>query len=88
VADVGRRIRGIVSEVVDVRQLIEEVSVASQQQEAGIGSVNSSVADLDQTTQQNSALVEQLAATTESLKANAKRLVDTVQFFRIPSYGG
>jgi methyl-accepting chemotaxis protein len=85
VAEVGERIRGIVAEVMGVRQLIEEVSIASQQQESGIGSVNDSVADLDQTTQQNAALVEQLAATTESLKTNARRLVSAVQFFRIPS---
>ncbi|MEK8030557.1 methyl-accepting chemotaxis protein [Ideonella sp. DXS29W] len=85
VADVGQRIKGIVDEVVGVRQLIEEVSVASSQQEAGIGSVNTSVADLDQATQQNAALVEELAATTESLKSNASRLVASVEFFRIPA---
>jgi len=85
VADVGIRIKGIVEEVVGVRQLIEEVSVASQQQEAGIGSVNTSVADLDQATQQNAAMVEELAATTESLKANAQRLVSSVDFFRVPA---
>jgi methyl-accepting chemotaxis protein len=85
VADVGERIRGIVEEVVGVRQLIEEVSIASQQQESGIGSVNASVADLDRATQQNAALVEQLNASTDSLKSNARRLVETVQFFRIPS---
>jgi methyl-accepting chemotaxis protein len=83
VSDVGEKIRGIVTEVVGVRALIEEVSVASQQQEVGIGSINHSVSSLDQTTQQNAALVEQLAATTESLKANAKRLVETVEFFRV-----
>jgi methyl-accepting chemotaxis protein len=82
VSDVGEKIRGIVTEVVGVRALIEEVSVASQQQEVGIGSINHSVSSLDQTTQQNAALVEELAATTESLKANAKRLVETVEFFR------
>jgi len=85
VADVGIRIKGIVEEVVGVRHLIEEVSVASQQQEAGIGSVNTSVADLDQATQQNAAMVEELAATTESLKANAQRLVSSVDFFRVPA---
>jgi methyl-accepting chemotaxis protein len=85
VADVGGRIKDIVDEVVGVRQLIEEVSVASAQQETGIGSVNTSVADLDQATQQNAALVEELAATTESLKSNASRLVSSVEFFRIPT---
>jgi methyl-accepting chemotaxis protein len=87
VSEVGERIRGIVAEVVGVRQLIEEVSIASMQQEAGIGSINQSVTDLDQSTQQNAALVQQLAATTDSLKTNARRLVSTVEFFRIPSSG-
>ncbi|MBI3366990.1 MAG: HAMP domain-containing protein [Burkholderiales bacterium] len=85
VSDFGQRINGIVSEVVSVRQLIEEVSLASQQQESGIGAVNQSVTALDQTTQQNAALVEELAATTESLKGHASRLVSTVEFFRIPA---
>jgi methyl-accepting chemotaxis protein len=85
VAEVGQRIRGIVQEVMGVRQLIEEISIASQQQESGIGAVNGSVNDLDQSTQQNAALVEEIAATAESLKANAQRLVSTVEFFRLPS---
>ena len=86
VAEVGERIRGIVTEVVGVRQLIDDVSVATQQQEAGIGSVNHSVTDLDKSTQQNAALVEELAATTDALKANAKGLVSAVEFFRIPAH--
>jgi methyl-accepting chemotaxis protein len=85
VSEVGERIRAIVTEVVGVRELVEDVSVASREQEAGIGSVNRSVTDLDQSTQQNAALVEELSATTESLKTNARRLVDTVEFFRISS---
>ncbi|WP_284618175.1 methyl-accepting chemotaxis protein [Aquabacterium humicola] len=85
VSEVGQRIKGIVTEVVGVRQLIEEVSLASQQQETGIGSINQSVTDLDQSTQQNAALVEELSATTESLKTHAQRLVSTVEFFRLPA---
>jgi methyl-accepting chemotaxis protein len=84
VSDVGERIRTIVTEVVGMRQLVEDVSVASRDQETGIGSINRSVTDLDQSTQQNAALVEELTATTESLRSNARRLVSTVAFFRIP----
>jgi methyl-accepting chemotaxis protein len=83
----GERIKTIVSEVVNVRQLIEEVAVASQQQEQGMASVNGSVGELDQNVQRNAALVEEIAATAESLKSNAKRLVDTVEFFRLPQSG-
>jgi len=85
VAEVGERIRGIVAEVVGVRQLVEDVAVASLQQAAGIGSINDSVTDLDKSTQQNAALVQELSATTASLKANARKLVSTVEFFRIPT---
>jgi methyl-accepting chemotaxis protein len=84
VADVGQRIKAIVAEVMSVRQLIEEVSVAGHEQESGMVSVNRSVTELDQSTQQNAALVEEIAATAESLKSNAKRLVSAVEFFRLP----
>jgi methyl-accepting chemotaxis protein len=84
VDEVGQRIRGIVAEVMSVRQLIEEVSSASHEQEAGMASVNGSVGELDQSTQHNAALVEEIAATAEALKNNARKLVGTVEFFRLP----
>ncbi len=84
VAEVGERIKGIVAEVMSVRQLIQEVSIAGQEQAAGMSSVNRSVTELDDSTQQNASLVEQIAATAASLKANAQRLVSTVEFFRLP----
>jgi methyl-accepting chemotaxis protein len=49
-----------------------------------MSSVNLSVTELDDNTQQNASLVEEIAATAESLKANAQRLVSTVEFFRLP----
>ena len=87
VAEVGQRIKTVVGEVMNVRQLIEEVSIAGQEQASGMASVNGSVTELDQTTQQNAALVEEIAATASSLKDNARRLVDTVEFFRLPGQG-
>jgi methyl-accepting chemotaxis protein len=84
VSEVGKRMGGVVNEVMSVRQLIEEVSVAGRQQETGMVAVNASVGELDQATQQNAALVEEIAATAESLRANARRLVATVEVFRLP----
>jgi methyl-accepting chemotaxis protein len=84
VSEVGKRIGGVVGEFVAVRQLIEEVSVASKEQESGMAAVNLSVGELDQATQQNAALVEEIAATAESLRSNARRLVQTVEVFRLP----
>jgi methyl-accepting chemotaxis protein len=85
VSEVGQRIGGVVSEVMNVRQLIEEVSVAGHKQESGMAAVNVSVGELDQATQQNAALVEEIAATAESLRSNARRLVQTVEVFRLPA---
>jgi methyl-accepting chemotaxis protein len=85
VSEVGKRIGSVVDEVMSVRQLIEEVSVAGHQQESGMVSVNASVGELDHATQQNAALVEEIAATAESLRSNARRLVQTVEVFRLPS---
>ena len=85
VAEVGKRIKAVVEEVMSVRQLIEDVSIAGQEQKTGMGSVSASVGELDQSTQQNAALVEEIAATAESLKSNARRLVETVEVFRLPT---
>jgi methyl-accepting chemotaxis protein len=85
VSEVGKRMGGVVNEVISVRQLIEEVSVAGRQQESGMVAVNASVTELDQATQQNAALVEEIAATAESLRANARRLVQTVEVFHLPT---
>ena len=84
VADVGQRIRGIVDEVMNVGRLIEAVSLASHEQESGMADVKGSVNELDQSTQQNAALVDEIAATASSLKSNARKLVETVEFFRLP----
>jgi len=53
------------------------------EQADGIGQVSSAVAGLDQTTQQNAALVEQSTAAAEGLKEQAARLAETVRVFRL-----
>jgi methyl-accepting chemotaxis protein len=45
--------------------------------------VSEAVSQIDQTIQQNAALVEQMAAAASSLKAQSQELVDTVAVFRL-----
>jgi len=45
--------------------------------------IGDAVSQMDQTTQQNAALVEESAAAAESLKNQAHRLVDTVAVFKL-----
>ncbi len=66
-----------------VTAVIGEIRNASSEQADGVGQVNIAVAQLDQTTQQNAALVEQTAAAAESLREQAVRLSEAVSVFRI-----
>jgi methyl-accepting chemotaxis protein len=66
-----------------VSHIIGEITTASSEQSDGIGSVNAAVTQLDQMTQQNSALVEESAAAAESLRDQAQRLSQAVGAFRL-----
>jgi methyl-accepting chemotaxis protein len=66
-----------------VSNIIGEITAASAEQSDGIGSINQSVVQLDQMTQQNAALVEESAAAAESLKEQAHRLIEAVSVFRL-----
>ncbi len=83
VADAGRTMTEIVSSVKRVSDIIGEITAAAAEQSQGINEVNGSVAQLDQMTQQNAALVEQSAAAAESLKEQAARLSSVVATFRL-----
>jgi methyl-accepting chemotaxis protein len=83
VADAGSTMQEIVLQSRKVADLIGEISAATVEQTSGIGQVSGAVAQLDQVTQQNAALVEESAAAAESLRHQASRLVEAVQVFRV-----
>jgi len=66
-----------------VATLIDEISVATREQTAGLVNINDAVGEIDRMTQQNSALVEQSAAAAESLRGQASRLVSAVSAFKL-----
>jgi methyl-accepting chemotaxis protein len=83
VANAGETMTEIVSSVQRVSDIIGEMSSASAEQSRDIGEVNTAVAELDQMTQQNAALVEQSAAAAESLRELAVLLADVVSTFKL-----
>jgi methyl-accepting chemotaxis protein len=83
VADAGRTMTEIVGSVQRVSDIIGEISAAASEQSGGIGQVNIAVGQLDQMTQQNSALVEESAAAAQSLREQAARLSAVVATFRL-----
>ena len=83
VAHAGETMTEIVGSVQRVSNIIGEISAAASEQSHGIGEVNTAVAQLDQMTQQNAALVEESAAAAASLREQAQRLADVVATFQL-----
>jgi methyl-accepting chemotaxis protein len=83
VGNAGATMDEIVSQVKRVNDLIDEISSATVEQASGIELVNRAVSSLDETTQQNAALVEQSAAAAASLREQAGKLNQTVGVFRL-----
>jgi uncharacterized phage infection (PIP) family protein YhgE len=83
VQDAGTSMQEILTSVQRVSDIIGEISAASTEQSVGIATVNRSVNELDQMTQQNAALVEESAAAAESLREQAGRLGQAVSSFKL-----
>jgi len=83
VAEAGKTMEAIVDSVKRVTDIMAEIAAASQEQSAGIDQVHQAISQMDQVTQQNAALVEEAAAATGSLKAQAAQLSQAVSVFRI-----
>ena len=79
------------TEVVDsikrVTDIMGEISAASNEQALGVAQVGEAVKQMDEVTQQNAALVEEMAAAASSLKNQASELVEAVSVFRMASDG-
>jgi aerotaxis receptor len=81
VTDAGRTMGDVVGQVKRVNDLVAEITVASKEQSLGISQVGQAVAQLDEMTQQNAAMVEQSSASAISMGDQAQRLVAAVKVF-------
>jgi uncharacterized phage infection (PIP) family protein YhgE len=81
----GTTMQEVVESIKRVTNIMGEISAASQEQSLGVAQVGEAVTSLDQATQQNAALVEEMAAAASSLKSQAGDLVHTVAIFNLGS---
>ncbi|MDX1491076.1 MAG: methyl-accepting chemotaxis protein [Pseudohongiellaceae bacterium] len=77
----GKTLTDIVTAVKKVSDIIEEIAAAAQEQSSGIEQVNKAITQLDEVTQQNAALVEEAAASSEAMDEQAGALTELVGFF-------
>ena len=83
VESTGNTMQTIVQSVSNVRDIMGEIASASGEQSRGISQVSQAVVEMDNTTQQNAALVEQSAAAAHSLEEQAASLTRAVAVFRL-----
>ncbi|MFF2048095.1 methyl-accepting chemotaxis protein [Stenotrophomonas bentonitica] len=82
VESAGRTMDEIVVSVKRVSDLMADISTAAQQQSEGIEQINQVVEHIDESTQQNAALVEEASAAARSMEEQSTRLLQTVAAFR------
>ncbi|MEL3953201.1 methyl-accepting chemotaxis protein [Stenotrophomonas bentonitica] len=82
----GATMGEIVASVQRVTDIMAEISAASQEQSAGIDQVNQTVVQMDETTQQNAALVEEATAAARAMEEQATQLADAVAIFRLDDH--
>jgi len=85
VARAGETIGEVVASVKRVTDVVAEISAASQEQSDGIAQVNLAITQMDEATQQNSALVEEAAAAAQSLQDESVALSKIVSTFKVDS---
>jgi len=78
----GTTMTEIVDAIARVSSIMGEIAAAATEQSTGIDQVNLAVAQMDEVTQQNAALVEQAAAAASSLEEQARRLSAAVAVFQ------
>ena len=79
----GNTMNDVVSSIRRVTDIMGDISSASSEQSTGVSQIGEAVTNMDQATQQNAALVEEMAAAATSLKNQAQDLVQAVAVFRL-----
>jgi methyl-accepting chemotaxis protein len=82
VNDAGESLQIITVSVGEISEIMSKVAEASQEQADGLKEVNLAISQMDQMTQQNSAMVEESAASAQLLSDQANRLTELMGFFK------
>jgi len=82
VGQAGSTMDEIVGSVREVTEIMARIAAASQEQSSGIEQVNHTVVQMDETTQQNAALVEEASAAARAMEHQADALAEAVSVFQ------
>ena len=82
VFDSGENLKEIVVSMGKINEIMEKVAIASEEQSIGVSQINQSMLELDDSNQQNTAMVEEVAVASSELQRQAHDLKDTASFFK------
>lgn len=77
------RMKGALEAVDKVNTLLDEITNTSSEQTLGIAQINEAIAQMDSITQQNAAMVEELAATASALSQQVQGVRNSMRLFRL-----
>ncbi|MCA8977039.1 MAG: MCP four helix bundle domain-containing protein [Planctomycetes bacterium] len=83
----GDMLQKIVPDIQRTADLVQEISSASKEQDAGAGQINKAIQELDSVIQNNASASEEMSATAEELAGQAEQLQDTMGFFTVDEAG-
>ncbi|MBB3308462.1 methyl-accepting chemotaxis protein-1 (serine sensor receptor) [Rhizobium sp. BK196] len=83
VLQTGTSLKSIGEYVAQINQVMDAIATAAREQSTGLAEINTAVNQMDQSTQQNAAMVEQSTAAVASLSSEAGRLRDLVNQFQL-----
>ncbi len=81
----GNKLALLVPDIKKTAELVQEISVASREQDSGVNEINTALQQLDQVVQQSAASSEEMASTSEELAAQSQQMSETMSFFRVDS---
>ncbi len=84
----GKLLAKIVPDIKKTAELVQEISTASGEQNAGAEQVNKAVVQLDQVIQENASNAEELASTAEELSGQAEQLQASISYFKVRAAAG
>ena len=83
----GDMLSKLVPDIQRTAELVEEISAASREQNAGAAQINTAIQQLDKVTQQNTSAAEEMSATSEELASQAEGLQSAISYFRLSNSG-
>ncbi len=83
VGQAGQALQSIVASIGEISAHVAEIAISANEQSTGISEINTAMAQLDQTTQQNVAMFEETTAASRALTNEAANLMEMVGRFRV-----